>query len=459
MLEKVSDQLWDYAEVALKEHHSARYLADALENEGFDVQRGLADLPTSFLATWGDGEPVIGFLAEYDALSGLSQEAVPYRKERPGTDNGHGCGHNLLGTAILGAVLGLKQQMIEEGMTGTIRFYGCPAEENLSGKAFMAREGLFDDCDACLTWHPGAVNRVRRSSSLANNAMNIEFFGQAAHAAGDPHNGRSGLDAVQLMNMGVEFMREHMSSLARIHYVITDGGRQPNVVPDYAKVWYLVRAPQRDEVDSLYQRVLDCARGAAIMTGTKYQVQLLKAIWNLLPNRTLEHVLSEAMEQVGPPDFSKASHQFAEAISQTFEPGRKESFLLGQNLTQRQRKILEPKILNDILLDAPASPLEPRGSTDVGDVSWCCPTAQFTMACNALGTPGHSWQFVAQAGANVGREGMIAAAKVLAQAGYRLLQAPNLRRRVGEEFACRTEGRLYRSAMPKDQKPAFDQFR
>ena len=451
---KLSDEIWEHAEVGLHEERSARALIAALEAEGFEVEKGVAGMPTAFVATWGSGSPVIGFLGEYDALPGLSQAAVPYRQElRPGAP-GHGCGHNLLGVGSLAGAIGLARELKSRGLPGTVKYFGCPAEENFSGKAFMARDGLFDGCDACLTWHAGSLNRVRDGSSLANNAANITFYGKSAHAAGDPYNGRSALDALHLMNIGVEFLREHMPGKARVHYVITNGGGQPNVVPAKASAWYLVRAPRRDEVDELYGRVLNCAYGAAQMTDTRVEVELIKAIWNLLPNRTLEDVIEEAALRVGPPRFSKEHFDFAQEISKTFAPGQKEAQLRKEGVPEE----VFSQVLNTTWVPKPDSPMDSEGSTDVADVSWCCPTAEFRVACNAIGTPGHSWQYVAQAGMGIGHEGMITAGKILAEAGLTLMTSPDALKAAKDEFQKATGGRRYVSAIPKDHKPKFDQF-
>jgi len=454
LITSVSDKIWALAEVGLHEENSAKCLAEVLEGEGFKVELGVAGMPSALVATWGSGSPVIGFLGEYDALPGLSQKAVPVREElRPGAA-GHGCGHNLLGAGSFGAVIGLKQEMMARNLPGTIKYFGCPAEENFSGKAFMAREGLFDDCDVCLTWHPGAVNRVRGGTSLAVSSMNITFYGRAAHASGDPYNGRSALDALMLMCMGVEFLREHMTPKSRIHYVITRGGRQPNVVPAVASAWFYVRASEREECDVLYKRVLNCAYGAAQMTDTRCEVELLDAIYNLLPNRTLEDVLEEAMKRVGPLAFGPEERKFAEEISKTFEKGTKEAFLKREGLPEE----LKTQVLNDTIVPRPSTPAEPRGSTDVADVSWCCPTAQFSTACTALGTPGHSWQYVAQAGMGIGHTGMITAAKILAEAGLEILTKPEIIEKAKEEFKQKTGGKPYKCAMPPDHKPPFHQL-
>lgn len=454
LITDVSDKIWRFAEVGLHEDQSAECLAKALEREGFTVERNVAGMPTAFVAIWGRGRPVIGFLGEYDALPGLSQKPIPTREEVVPGGAGHGCGHNLLGAGAFGAVIGLKQELSARDLPGTIKYFGCPAEENFSGKAFMAREGLFKDCDACLTWHPGSVNRVWTGSSLANNAMNVKFYGKSAHAAGDPYNGRSALDALQLMNMGVEFLREHMPPKARIHYVITNGGGQPNVVPAKASAWYLIRAPRREEVDELYKRVLNCAYGAAQMTETRCEIELIKAIWNVLPNPVLEDVLEDCMKRVGPPRFGPEEKEFAQEILKSLAPGQRESLLREQQVPEE----IWEQVLNDTILPRPDSVEGAKGSTDVGDVSWCCPTAQFRAACVALGTPGHSWQYVAQAGMSIGHAGMLTAAKVLAEAGFELMTNPEILSKAKEAFTKLTGGKQYKCAMPPDLKPAFHQF-
>lgn len=455
LIKRIADEIWRYAEVGLHEEKSAKCLEDALAAEGFSVQHGVAGMPTAFVATWGSGKPVIGFLGEYDALPGVSQEAVPARKELEPGAAGHGCGHNLLGAGAFAAAIGLKQELMARKLPGTVKYFGCPAEENFSGKAFMARDGLFNDCDACLTWHAGAVNRVWTGSSLANNAMNVTFYGQTAHAAGDPYNGRSALDALQLMNMGVEFLREHMPTKARVHYVITNGGGQPNVVPAKASAWYLVRAPRREEVDSLYARVLKCAEGAAMMTETRCEVELIKAIWNVLPNTTLEILLEDSAGRVGAPRFDESDLRFAEEITKSFTPGQKEASLRKERLPEDVCK----QLLNDTWVPRPADPTDSEGSTDVGDVSWCCPTAQIRTACQCLGTPGHSWQYAAQSGMSIGHRGMLAAGKILAEAGFELMTNPALLAAATDEFQKATADRPYYSPIPKDHKPKFDQFR
>lgn len=454
LLTKLSDDIWEYAEVGLHEHRSAKALADTLESEGFTVERGVAGMPTAFVGTWGSGSPVIGFLGEYDALPGVSQAATPVKQElKPGAA-GHGCGHNLLGVGALAGAIGLAKELQGRGLPGTVKYFGCPAEENFSGKAFMARDGLFDGLDICMTWHAGSLNRVRNGSSLANNAINVTFYGRTAHAAGDPYNGRSALDALQLMNLGVEFLREHMPSKARIHYVITNGGGQPNVVPAKASAWYLIRAPQRSEVDELYKRVLNCAYGAAQMTETKVEIELIKAIWNMLSNPVVEDVLEAAAHRVGPPKFSEKDLEFAREIAKSFNAGQVEAQLRKEGVPEE----VFGQVLNTTWLPRPAVPKDAEGSTDVSDASWCCPLAEFRVACQAIGTPGHSWQFAAQSGMSIGHEGMLVAGKILAEAGLEFVMNPSLVEKAKAEFEKATGGQKYVSAIPKDHKPKFDRF-
>ncbi|MFO8060888.1 MAG: amidohydrolase [Bacillota bacterium] len=451
----VSDRIWAYAELGLHEHDSAEYMAQALRREGFEVQTDVAEMPTALVARWGSGCPVIGFLGEYDALPGVSQKAVPSREELVAGGPGHACGHNLLGAGAFGAVIGLKRQLEVEGLPGTVMFFGCPAEEAFSGKAFMARDGFFAECDACLTWHPGVLNVVRTGSSLAIDSMSVTFHGLSAHAAGDPYNGRSALDAVQLMNMGVEFLREHVQPSARIHYVVTGGGEQPNVVPAEAEVWYYVRAPERAQVDELYERVMKCADGAAQMTDTTYTVEFLESIWDILNNRCLENLLSECMDRVDPPRFGPEEKRFAEEISQSFAPGQRRDFFARTGLDADE---FEGCVLNESVIAMDRVKQEAQGSTDVADVSRCCPTAQFSTACSAFGTPGHSWQLAAQAGMGIGHSGMLTAARILAEAGFELLTNPEILAWAAEEFREKTGGQPYRSSMPADAKPAFHQL-
>jgi len=344
--------------------------------------------------------------------------------------------------------------MVRDNLPGTIVFFGCPAEETLIGKTFIARAGLFDDLDCALTWHPGAFNTVSLSSSNAMNSAKFTFYGRSSHAAGDPENGRSALDAVELMNIGVNYLREHVIEEARIHYVITKGGGEPNVVPAEAQVWYYVRAPRRQDVDAIFARVLKIAEGAALMTETTFKVDLLAACYNMLPNETLSAVLYEAMKKAGPPQWTPAEIAFAKEISKSFAPGQKEALIRATKL---------PPEYGEKYLDDTIAPIFDRGeimkgSTDVADVSWVTPTAQINTCCQAIGSPGHSWQFVATSGMSIAHKGLELAAKTLAIAGSELLRKPALIEKARAEFAAATKGQPYKCAIPGDVKPPLDQL-
>ncbi len=298
-LVNLSDRIWEFAEVGLQEHRSARAQEDFLRERGFEIESGVADMPTAFVAARGSGKPVIAFLGEFDALPGTSQKKQPapdpLKKDAPG----HACGHNLLGVGALGAAVALAEALEKEGIEGEVRYYGCPAEETLVGKVFMVKAGLFEDVDAAITWHPAAVNAVRMDSTSAMNSFKVTFFGVSSHAAGAPELGRSALDAVELMNVGANYLREHVIEQARIHYVITDGGGEPNVVPPEAEVWYYVRAPERDEVEEIYERILRIAEGATLMTDTSHEVAFLSGCYNKLVNRPMAELVQKNLELVG----------------------------------------------------------------------------------------------------------------------------------------------------------------
>jgi aminobenzoyl-glutamate utilization protein B len=398
---------------------------------------------------------VIGILGEYDALPGLSQQMATDRTPIQQGGPGHGCGHNLFGVACLGAAVAMKEAMEAQGLPGTVRYYGCPAEETLVGKTFMASAGLFDDLDAALAWHPGDVNTVWAGSSLAMNSFKVNFHGLASHAAVDPHNGRSALDGVMLMDVGVNYLREHIIPEARIHSVITSGGQAPNVVPAYAQVWYYVRAPRRDQVEAIYARMLDIARGAALMSGTTHDVEFVTGCYDLLPNSTLSRLLLEKLREAGGLSFTDEEQAFARRLQGSFAPGTVENAFA---LTQRMlRDELDPALKaaplwEPVLAHSDAHIVMP-GSTEVGDVSQITPTGQITTACWPFGTPGHSWQIVASSGSSIGFKGMQLAAKALALAGIDLLTRPELLAEARAEFQRRTGGRAYVSPVPEGTKP------
>lgn len=449
----LSDRIWELAELRFQETESARLHADQLEAAGFRVQRGVAGLPTAFVAEAGESGPVIGILGEYDALSGLSQESgalVCTPSQDIPNGNGHGCGHHLLGTAAHAAAVAVKELLEKSGKPGRIRFYGCPAEEGGSGKTYMARAGLFDDVDAVLTWHPASYTATWTQASLANLQASFRFKGVAAHAANAPHLGRSALDAVELMNVGCNYLREHVPSDVRFHYAVTNtGGTSPNVVQADAEVLYLIRAPQNAQVEDLYARIQRIAQGAALMTDTQVEVLFDKACSNYMPNRAINDVLDEVLRELGTPDYSEEDEQAAKGLFSVISDNDVAS--ASSNLGQVLRK---PKPLFQGIGDY--QPNDTRimyGSTDVGDVSWVAPTAQFWGACYAYGTPFHSWQMVSQGKLGYAHKGMLFAAKALAATAYRLMGMPEILANAKAELHEARNGEPYRCPIPPEIQP------
>ncbi len=453
-LKSLSKTIWDYAEVGLREEKSAAALASYLEKEGFGIKKGVGNMPTAFIASFGEGKPILGFLGEYDSLAGLSQKTVPTREEIVPGSPGHGCGHNLLGVGSLGATIALKKEMEVGRLKGTVRFYGCPAEETLIGKVFMAKAGVFNDLDAAITWHPWVLNGVWGSQHLAMNSARFAFHGRTAHAASAPHMGISALDAVELMNVGVNFLREHVIQEARMHYVITNGGGQPNVVPAQAEAWYYVRAPHRYQLEEIYPRVVKIAEGAALMTGTRLEQKFQVGCYDYLPNKVVSDLLLESFRRVGPPRFSEEDFSFAKALEQSFGPGQKLSLLASNNIPLEYAEL---KLHQDVAPIYDWGKSMP-GSTDVGDVSWITPTGQLTAATWVMGTPSHSWQATATSGMAIGQKAMIAAAKAMAAAGYELIAKPDLLKKAKEAFLKDTKGRPYFSPLPAEMNAPLMQF-
>lgn len=457
---QLSDQIWQYAEMRFQEYRSAALLAEFLQKEGFTVQKGIANIPTAFVASYGEGKPVIALLGEFDALAGLSQTAgVAVKETQTPGKSGHGCGHNLLGTGALAAAVAVKKLMEKSDIKGTLRFYGCPGEEGGSGKTFMAREGIFDDVDAALTWHPFGVNAVMSAATLANFQVYFRFHGRSAHAAAAPHLGRSALDAVELMNIGVNYLREHIISDARVHYAVTNtGGSSPNVVQAEAEVLYLIRAPQLSQVSEIYQRICDIAKGAALMTGTECEIVFDKACSNCIPNETLERLLYDEFSQVGAPKFCAEEKQFCRQIRNTLKPTDIENDLNMANgfMGGRNKDIIEKlkaQEASEILLPYAHDAILLPGSTDVGDVSWIVPTAQIAVACQAFGTPGHSWQLVSQAATSVAHKGMMVAAKVLARAAVQILCRPEFAEQAQQELRGKLGDIRYCCPIPPEVQP------
>jgi aminobenzoyl-glutamate utilization protein B len=427
--------LWTFSETALRETRSAALLADLLEREGFQVQRAVADMPTAFVATWGSGRPVLGILAEYDALPGVGNAPVPRKEARAdGVTSGQGCGHNLFGAGSVGAALALQRTLKAAGLPGTLRLYGTPAEETLIGKAYMARDGLFEGVDAVLEWHTDDRNAVNNHPNQANNNFTVEFFGRAAHAAGDPWKGRSALDAVELMVHGANLMREHVKPTARVHYVIPSAGEAPNVVPAYAKVWFYVRDLERSATEEHYAWLLKIAEGAALATQTTHQVRLNTGVHEYLFNRPLQEAMQKNLEAVGAAPFTEEEQAFARQV-------QKELGLPEAGVDTTVKKLAEG-------VEAPEG-----GSTDVSEVSRIAPTVGLLLASMGKDLPGHSWSAAASHGLPGAGKVATQAAKILALTGVDLLTQPKLLEAARADFAKRTAGRPYRSPIPAGQKP------
>ncbi len=434
---KAAQQIWEWAEPGYLETKSAKLLADDLEKAGFKVERGVAKIPTAFTATFGKGSPVIGILGEYDALPELAQEGVPYREIRDGgTGCGHACGHHLFGVASATAAKAIAEQIAAGKLTGTVRFYGCPAEEGGAAKAFMVRDGLFADCDACLHWHPGSRNTAGDSSCLARVAVKFRFHGTAAHASGSPEKGRSALDALTLTMHAVELLREHTPEGTKLHHTITAGGGAANVVPEFAEGFFYVRHAKAETVRKLYPRLVKCAEAGALATETKLEIANLGGTMELLPNDALSKVVKKNLTALNDLKYDDDELKFAARLRETF--GEK------------------PPPLDNIKRVFDSSGQVGAGSTDVGDVSWVVPTAGFGTATWVPGTPGHSWQAVACGRTTVAKKGMLLAAKTLAATAWDLFEQPDTLKSAKAELQQKLTGTAYQPLLGKDQKPPLD---
>jgi aminobenzoyl-glutamate utilization protein B len=411
-------QIWNFAEVGYKEVKSSSLLQQTLRENGFTVEAGVAGIPTAFVATYGSGGPVIGILAEYDALPGLAQQAIP-SKEKADGNAGHGCGHHLFGVASVAGAIELKNFIEKNKVSGTIKVFGTPAEEGGSGKVYMVREGLFNGVDVVLHWHPDSQNGANPYSSLANKTAKFRFYGISSHAAGFPERGRSALDGVEAMNFMANMMREHMPSDTRMHYIITSGGKAPNVVPDYAEVYYYMRHPRRDVLMDLFDRLVKSAEGAAAGTGTKMDYEIIGGVYELLPVDALSRMVYDNMQKVSGVIYSTQELDFGKKIQESFLPGSRPAITDAA-------KIEEYKVVNEANRSG--------GSTDVGDVSWAVPTVGFRAATWIPGTPSHSWQAVACGGTDIGIKGMIVAATTISFSGIDLLTNPALLTQAKEEW-------------------------
>ncbi|THD66655.1 amidohydrolase [Robertkochia marina] len=430
----ISDSIWAAAEVAFEESTSSELLAKYAEENGFTVTRGVAGMPTAFVATYGSGKPVIGILGEFDALPGISQKAQPTKEPLHEGAAGHGCGHNLFGTASLGAAVAIKKMMDEGKLEGTVKFYGTPAEEKYFGKIWMVEAGLFDDLDVCLDWHPSAETKADVQSSLALVDFIVEFHGQAAHASSDPWNGRSASDALELYTTGINFYREHIKPTVRIHYHIQDGGQVVNVVPDYSRLWVRVRDTKREGLTPVYEQVKRMAEGAAIMANVDYELSLVSGIYELLVNRTGGAAMQKNLEMLGEITYTPEEINFAKKI---------------------QEAVNKPMVG----IDSKLKPLEETkehpggGSTDVGDVSWVVPTIRMGATVAPKGTPWHSWAVVACGGMSIGHKGMMHASKALGMTMIDLYKDPALVQKVKEEFKERKGDHVYKAMIPEGGPP------
>jgi len=449
---ELSKQIWERPELGLEETFASGLISEQLEKAGFSIQTNTGGMPTAFTATWGEGRPIIGVLGEYDALPGLSQRPTTEKDPVLEGGPGHGCGHNHLGVGAMAAAVAAKEAMEQEGIKGTIIYYGCPAEETLVGKVFMARDGVFDDLDAALTWHPMLLNAVWESAFAALNSFKFNFYGKSAHAGSSPEAGRSALDGVVLTDVGVNYLREHTVQEARIHSVITKGGEAPNVVPAFAQVWYYVRAPRRHQVEEIYSRVLDIAKGAALMTGTTVETEFITGCHDFLSNDILADVLFEKIQQAGPPEYTDEEKAFASDLIATMDPATVENRIQSFKMSREELGFpLSDKILRGI--GGLRKDDKEGGSTDVGDVSYCTPTAQFCTTCAPIGTSGHSWQNTASQGTSIGFKGMIYAARTLSLSILELMRKPDILKAAREEFAKATNGKGYACPLPDNLAP------
>ena len=457
----VSDKIFGYAEIGFREFQTVALYQKVLEEEGFEVEMGLAGMPTAFRASFGTGKPVIGFLAEYDALPELSQAGgCTERKPANGCNpDGHGCGHNLLGAGAMGAAFAVKAYLEKHPGAGRVILFGCPSEEKGDAKAIMAREGIFDGVDAAFTWHPDTANAVWSASSLANVSVFFSFQGVTSHAAAAPELGRSALDAAELMSVGVNYLREHIISDARVHYAYCDaGGSAPNVVQGHSRVHYFIRAPKSWQVKEIYQRVVDVAEGAAKMTGTKMSYELFAGVSDFIPNHVLSEVLQESLEEVGAPDFEEKDFALAkEFLMKTSTPQElemKEAAIRKRFGAEHEAEFMERP------LDTQIQPLVwsgkvMSGSTDVGDTSYVVPTAQLTAATATFGTAPHTWQMTAHGNTEIAHKAMLTAAKAMALAGLKVLESPETLQKAHDEWLEETGG-VYECPIPKEIGPRLE---
>ncbi|MFM8587033.1 MAG: amidohydrolase [Bacteroidota bacterium] len=430
----LSDQVWSFAEIAMKEHQSAKVLSAYAEQKGFKVTRNIADIPTAFIAEYGSGKPIIGILGEFDALPGLSQKAIPSKEALNAGAAGHGCGHNMFGAASLGAAVAVKELIASGKLKGTVRFYGTPAEEDLAGKVYMARAGVFNDLDVCLDWHPDYENKANMQSTQAIVSYTVKFKGKSAHAAADPWNGKSALDAAELFNIGMNFMREHVKPSVRIHYVYKQAGNVPNVIPDEASVWIWIRDSKRSGVAEVEERMKEVAKGAAQMTRTEVSFEMENGLYELLVNETGAKTLHKNMQIVGPVTYTEEEKKFADQIMKAYGA---ESLGIDGSIKPLEETKADPS----------------GGSTDVGDISYIVPEITLNAATAPYKSPWHSWVVVACGGMSIGHKGMLFAAKSLGTTMVDLFENESLRKEIRAEFEKRKGNEVWKAMLPDGPPP------
>jgi aminobenzoyl-glutamate utilization protein B len=456
---EMADQIWRTPEVAFHEFKSSRLQAETLETEGFTITWEVGGLNTAFMAEWGEGRPVLGFIGEYDALPGLSQKPQPTKEALVENGPGHGCGHNLLGTGAVAAALAVQKWLEASGGPGRVRYYGCPAEEKGSGKVFMARAGAFDDLEAALNFHPSFVNMASKGSAVGVDAIYYRFFGRSAHAGGSPHEGRSALDAVELMNVGVNYLREHVKEDVRMHYIITEGGQAPNIVPEEAEVYYYIRAAKPDYLAEVVERVSKVAEGAAMMTETRVEIKFEEGCSAMLNNHYLADLQHQVMERIGPIQYTPEELEFAQQVNDGF-PGSNSDYIDDgieyYNPPAEITALLDEyrhQPLVGINFPALDDGIVSKGSTDLGDLSQIVPVSELSTACWPTGVPGHSWGNTACSGMSIGHKGMMHAAKIMAVTAMELYTDPEHLVKIREEFERSTDGKTYVSPIPEEVDP------
>ncbi len=456
---KMSDQIWENPEISWEEFFASQLQKDFLEKEGFSITRDVAEMNTAFIAEWGEGKPIIAFIGEYDALPGLSQKKQFTKQPVIEGEAGHGCGHNLLGTACLAATVAVQKWMQSSGIAGTVRYYGCPAEEGGGAKVYMARDGFFDDLDCALTYHPADFNSPSKASSVAIQSSRFRFHGIASHAGGTPHLGRSALDAVELMNVGANYLREHVLDGTRIQYIITDGGQAANIVPETAEVEYIIRAEKTDYLEEVVDRLRNIAKGSALMTDTQFQEENRFGYSSKMPNHFIADLMYAALEFIGPIEYTREEMDYAQKINDAF-PGTNEDY------TQQVIDLIKPSAEHEEMILANKHlplrgenfpPMDAhviyKGATDVGDLSQITPTGELATACFSTGSPGHSWANVACGGMSIGHKGMLHAAKALALTAVDLYTNPNHIQTAQNEFTRKMGSRKYVCPIPAGIKP------